>query len=357
MAKILMKGAEAIGEAAIKAGCISYFCYPITPQSEVAEYLSKRLPQEGGTFVQAESEVSASQMVYGAAGAGIRVMTTSSSPGISLMTEAISYMAGAELPAVLVNIMRGGPGLGGILPSQADYFQATKGGGHGDYRFLVLAPASVQEMVEHVIQAFPLAEKYHNPVLLVGDGLLAQMMEPVDFDTVDNVPKADVESWATTGCEDRPTNLVNSLFLDPYELEKFNWKLKEKYELMQKQEVRYEEYKIDSDCEMVVVAYGTTSRIVKTAVNALREEGLKIGVFRPITLFPFPQNELRELSAKTNIKGFGVIEMSNGQMLEDVKWATLERKPIEFFGRNGGVVPNPEETMDFLREFYNKIGG
>ncbi len=355
MSKILMKGAEAVGEAAIRAGCISYFCYPITPQSEVAEYLSKRLPEVGGTFVQAESEVAASQMVYGAAGAGVRIMTTSSSPGISLMTEGISYIAGAELPAVFVNIVRGGPGLGGILPSQADYFQATKGGGHGDYRFLAIAPASVQEMVEWVMRAFPLAEKYRNPVMVVGDGLLAQMMEPVDFGCVEPTPQIDVESWATTGCKDRPANLINSLFLDPLKLEEFNWKLKAKYEAMEA-EIAYEEYKMD-DCEMFVVAYGTTSRVVRTAINALREEGYKIGMFRPITIFPFPQKAMRAYGENPRVKSVAVVEMSNGQMLEDVKWAVLEKKPVEFFARNGGIVPNPHETMEFLRKSYEKHGG
>ncbi|MBU1241051.1 3-methyl-2-oxobutanoate dehydrogenase subunit VorB, partial [Myxococcota bacterium] len=352
MTKILMKGAEAIGEAAIRAGCISYFCYPITPQSEVAEYLSKRLPEVGGTFVQAESEVAASQMVYGAAGAGIRVMTTSSSPGISLMTEGISYIAGAKLPAVFVNIVRGGPGLGGILPSQADYFQATKGGGHGDYRFLALAPASVQEMVDLVIRAFPLSEKYRNPVMIVGDGLLAQMMEPVDFEAVENIPQIEVESWATTGCRERPANLVNSLFLDPLKLEQFNWELKAKYEKME-EEISFEEYKMD-DCEMFVVAYGTTSRVVRTAINTMREDGYKIGMFRPISIFPFPQMALRAHAENPRIKSLAVVEMSNGQMLEDVKWATLEKKPVEFFARNGGIVPNPQETMEFLIKSYEK---
>ncbi len=355
MAKILMKGSEAIGEAAIRAGCISYFCYPITPQSEVAEYLSRRLPEVGGSFVQAESEVAASQMVYGAAGAGVRVMTTSSSPGISLMTEGISYIAGAELPAVFVNIVRGEPGLGGILPSQADYFQATKGGGHGDYRFFSVAPANVQEMVEWVMRSFPIAEKYKNPVLLVGDGLLAQMMEPVDFDVVDVAPQIDVESWATTGCKDRPVNVANSLFLDPLELEKFNWRLKEKYVAME-EEMEFEEYKMD-DAELFVVAYGTTSRVVRTAINTLREEGYKMGMFRPITIFPFPQKRLRELAERPGLRSICVVEMSNGQMLEDVKWATLEKRPVEFFGRNGGIVPNPQETMEFLKKIYDRHGG
>ncbi|MDA3864500.1 MAG: 3-methyl-2-oxobutanoate dehydrogenase subunit VorB [Deltaproteobacteria bacterium] len=357
MAKILMKGSEAIGEAAIKAGCLSYFAYPITPQSEIAEYLAKRLPKIGGTFLQAESEIAASQMVFGAAGTGVRVMTTSSSPGISLMSEAMSYIAGAELPAVFVNIVRGGPGLGGILPSQGDYFQATKGAGHGNFRFLVLAPANVQEFVDYMIKAFPLAEKYRNPVMLVGDGLIAQMMEPVDFDNVASTPQGDVESWATTGCKDRETNLINSLFLDPLKLEKFNDKLADKYNRMRDEEVVYEEYAMDDDPDVVMVAYGTTSRVVKTAIDEFRKEDkLKVGLIRPITLFPFPMDVLRNLSAKSHVKAFGVVEMSIGQMLEDVKWATLERKPVEFFSRKGGIVPNPDETKDFIKNIFKKIG-
>jgi 2-oxoglutarate/2-oxoacid ferredoxin oxidoreductase subunit alpha len=357
MAKILMKGAEAIGEAAIRAGCLSYFCYPITPQSEIAEYLSKRLPEEGGVFIQAESEVAAANMVYGAGGAGVRVMTTSSSPGLSLMAEAMSYIAASEIPAVFVNVARGGPGLGGILPSQADYYQATKGAGHGDYKFLVIAPANVQEFVDSIITAFPLAEKYRNPVLLLGDGLLAQMMEPVDFDNVKSTPQIEVESWATTGAKGRKPNLINSLFLDPLKLEEFNTELKKKYETMEKNEVLYEEFKLDDDPDIVCVAYGTTSRVVKSAINALREEGIKVGLFRPITLFPFPKNQLLELAEKDSVKSFAVIEMSNGQMLTDVEWATRQQKPIGFFSRNGGIVPSPEEVINFLKDEIKKIGG
>lgn len=354
MAKLLMKGAEAIGEAAIRAGCTAYFAYPITPQSEVAEYLSKRLAEVGGTFVQAESEVAASQMVYGAAGAGVRVFTTSSSPGVSLMAETMSYMAGSELPAVFVNIMRAGPGLGGILPCQSDYNQATRGAGHGDYSFMVIAPSTVQELADWMIRAFPLAEKYRNPVMIVGDGLIAQMMEPVDFDAVKAEEMPDVEGWATTGAKNRPRNLINSLWLDPLKLEEFNHHLKEKYERMAREEVRYENYMMDDDPGLVCVAYGTTARIVKTAIDVLRAEGLKIGLIRPITLLPFPKDVLRAESEKPHVKGFAVVEMSNGQMLDDVKWATLERKPVSFFSRNGGIVPNPEETVEFLRKEYER---
>ncbi|MBU1245203.1 3-methyl-2-oxobutanoate dehydrogenase subunit VorB [Myxococcota bacterium] len=352
MPKILMKGAEAIGEAAIRAGCLSYFGYPITPQSEVGEYMSRRLPEVGGVFVQAESEVAASQMIYGAAGAGVRVMTTTSSPGYSLMAEAMSYIAASELPAVVVNIVRGGPGLGGILPSQGDYFQAVKGGGHGDYRCLVLAPATVQEFVECVMKAFPLAEKYLNPVLLIGDGMLAQMMEPVDFDAVKTAPQLDVEGWATTGCKDRPRNVVECLWLDPQLCEDFNFELIEKYKRMTAEDCYFEEYLLDDEPEMVVVAYGTTSRIVRTAIEELRKDGYKLGMLRPITLFPFPFERLRALSDAPHMKAVSVVEMSQGQMLEDVRWAIRDQYPVGFFCRMGGIVPSPEEVIDFLKKEF-----
>lgn len=352
MPKILMKGAEAIGEAAIRAGCLSYFAYPITPQSEVGEYMSRRLPEVGGVFVQAESEVAASQMVYGAAGAGVRVMTTTSSPGFSLMAEAMSYIAAAELPAVFVNIVRAGPGLGGILPAQGDYFQAVKGGGHGDYHCLVMAPGSVQEFVECVMKAFPLAEKYRNPVLLIGDGMLAQMMEPVDFDAVKPEPQLDVEGWATTGCKGRPRNVVECLWLDPAECEKFNFYLIEKYKRMAKEDCYWEEYLLDDDPEMVVVAYGTTSRVVRTAIEQMRNEGYKVGMLRPITLYPFPFDRLRAISDNPKTRGFSVVEMSAGQMLEDVRWAIRDRFPVGFYCRMGGLVPSPEDVVDFLKKEF-----
>jgi 2-oxoglutarate ferredoxin oxidoreductase subunit alpha len=285
MAKKLMKGCEAIGEAAIHAGCRLFFGYPITPQNEIPEYMSGRLPQVGGTFVQAESEVAASNMLYGAAGAGRRCITSSSSPGISLMAEGMSYMAGAELPVVIVNIMRGGPGLGGILPSQSDYFQATKGAGHGDYRVLVLAPSTVQEAADLTIEAFDLADKYRNPVMILGDGLIGQMMEPVEFKR--NVDPADLpsKSWATTGCRGRQPNIINSLYLKAEALEEHNWALQRKYQSMAA-EVRYETYNADGKMDVLVVAYGTVARIARTAVDSLRDKGLEVGIFRPVTLYP-----------------------------------------------------------------------
>ena len=352
MTKILMKGAEAIGEAAIRAGCLCYFGYPITPQNEVGEYMSKRLSEIGGAFVQAESEIAAIQMVYGAVGAGTRAMTTTSSPGFSLMGEAMSYIAASELPAVVVNIVRGGPGLGGILPSQGDYFQATKGGGHGDYRCLVLAPSTVQEFVECVIKAFPLAEKYLNPVLLIGDGMLAQMMEPVDFDVVKAEPQKDVEAWATTGAKNRARNVVECLWLDPAACEKFNIYLTEKYKRMAREDCYFEEYLLDDQPEMVVVAYGTTSRIVRTAIEEMRKEGYKLGMLRPITLYPLPFDQMRALSDTSYVKAFSVVEMSTGQLLEDVRWAIRDKYPVGFYGRQGGMVPSPEEVIEFLKKEF-----
>ena len=284
MGKILMKGNEAIGEAAIRAGCLNYFAYPITPQSEVAEYLSRRMPEVGGVFLQGESEVAVGYMLFGAAGCGERVFTTSSSPGISLMSEAISYISSAELPVVFVNIVRGGPGLGGILPSQADYFQATKGGGHGDYHLLVMAPASVQEAVEMVMAAFPLAEKYRNPVMILGDGLIGQMMEPVEFsDRLISKP-TNKDDWATNGMDTRKRNarnLVKSLFLDAVQLEEHNLALKAKYDRMKQEEVRYETYNIDSDFQALIVSYGTMSRVCKTAIDNMKTDGFEVAMIRP----------------------------------------------------------------------------
>jgi len=356
MPKILMKGAEAIGEAAIRAGCKCYFGYPITPQNEVGEYMSKRLMETGGEFIQAESEIAAIQMVYGAVGAGARAMTTTSSPGFSLMAEAMSYIAAAELPAVVVNIVRGGPGLGGILPSQGDYFQAVKGGGHGDYRCLVLAPATVQEFVECVMKAFPLAEKYLNPVLLIGDGMLAQMMEPVDFDAVKTEQQKDVEGWATTGAKNRKRNVVECLWLDPAKCEEFNQYLHEKYQRMAREDCYYEEYMLDDQPEMVVVAYGTTSRIVRTAIEQMRKEGYRLGMLRPITLYPLPFDQLRALSDTPYVKAFSVVEMSTGQLLEDVRWAIRDKYPVGFYGRQGGMVHNPEDVIDFLKKEFETRG-
>jgi 2-oxoglutarate ferredoxin oxidoreductase subunit alpha len=353
MAKMLMKGAEAIGEAAVRAGAEAYFAYPITPQTEVAEYLARRMPEAGGVFLQAESEVAASQMIFGAAAAGARVFSSSSSPGISLMAEAISYLAGAQLPAVLINIMRGGPGLGGILPSQADYFQATKGGGHGDYRCLVLAPATIQETVDLTFEAFRLADKYRNPVMLVGDGLIGQMMEPVDFGGREAPPRGDVSTWATTGCKGRKPHIVHSLFLDPLKLEVNNHELQAKYDQMKREEIRFETYLVDDEPELLIVAYGTTARIARTVVDDLRAAGKKVGMFRPISLYPFPEDELRALAAKPGVRQLLVVEMSMGQMLEDVERVTRAAKPISFFGRCGGIVPSPEEVLDAASKLLN----
>ena len=292
MAKVLMKGNEAIAEAAIQAGCRYFFGYPITPQNEIPAYMAKRLPKIGGTFIQAESEVSAINMVYGAAGAGARAMTSSSSPGISLKQEGISYIAGAELPCMIVNIVRGGPGLGSIQPAQSDYFQATKGGGHGDYHMVVLAPATLQEAVELVMEGFDIADQYRNPVMLLGDGMLGQMMEPVEFSTYEgrNLPP---KIWATTGYDgSRERNIINSLYIDPKELEEHVQRIYKKYEEIKKNEVKVESYNCE-DAQIIVAAYGTTSRIVKKVIQLGKEEGIDIGLIRPITLWPFPYDEFR----------------------------------------------------------------
>jgi 2-oxoglutarate ferredoxin oxidoreductase subunit alpha len=345
MTKKLMKGSEAIGEAAVQAGCKLFFGYPITPQNEIPEYMSMRLPQVGGTFVQAESEVAASNMIYGAAGAGERVMTSSSSPGVSLMAEAVSYLAGAELPAVIVNIVRAGPGLGGILPSQGDYFQATKALGHGDFRVLVLAPWSIQEAADLVQDAFDLADYYRNPVMILGDGLIGQMMEPVEFsDGRDPIKALDPKSWATTGCDgSRPTNVVNSLFLDPEELERHNLRLKAKYDAMTEVEVRYESVGLDTDYDVLIVAYGTVARVCSTAMEELEVEGISTALIRPITLFPFPFEAVREAAMRAS--SVLVVELSTGQMLEDVHLALARSRPIHFHNRLGGMLVSPDEVV------------
>jgi len=351
MAKKLMKGNEAIGEAAVCAGVKHYFAYPITPQSEVAEYLCWRLPEVGGVFVQAESEVAVGNMLFGAASTGKRVFTTSSSPGISLMQEAISYMAGAHLPAVLVNIIRGGPGLGGILPAQSDYFQATRGGGHGDYRTIVLAPASVQEAVDLMILAFDLADKYRTPVMLIGDGMIGQMMESVEFPEERREPNNPDESdWALNGAKNREPRIIKSLFLDPQELEDNCLKLEAKYKEIKEKEVRHELYNVSDKNRILIIGYGTMSRICQTAIDELEEEGISVGLFRPVSLFPFPEKELHKEVAKKNIKTVLTIEMSTGQMVEDVKLSVLGIKPVEFFGRTGGIVPSPDEVKEKVRE-------
>ena len=358
MTKRLMKGAEAIGEAAVRAGAVAYFCYPITPQTEVAEYLARRMPETGGVFLQAESEVAAVNMIFGAAGAGARVFTSSSSPGISLMAEGMSYLAGAELPAVLINILRAGPGLGGILPAQGDYFQATKGGGHGDYRYLVLAPSTIQETVDLTFEAFRLTEKYRNPVMIVGDGLIGQMMEPVDFEGREAPPPVDTSEWATTGCEGRAPHIVKSLFLDPLKLEEHNHKLHAKFEAMRRDEPRFERYYADEGDapEVLMVAYGTTARVVRTAIDILREEGIKAGLFRPITLFPFPEAELESLGDQAAVRHILTVEMSMGQMSEDVARITRRQKPLHFFGRVGGIIPTPAEVVAKTHEILASEG-
>jgi len=348
--KTLMKGNEAIAEAAIRAGCRYFFGYPITPQSELPAYLARKFPEVGGTFLQAESEVAASNMVYGASGAGARVLTSSSSPGISLKAEGISYIAGAELPAVIINIMRGGPGLGSIQPSQADYFQATKGMAHGDFYLTVLAPSSVQEAVDLTMDAFDIADKYRNPVLIVGDGIIGQMMEPVEFEDPidpDDLPK---KEWATDGAKGRERNVINSLALDPHDLEDHNLKLKAKYDRMKEEEVRYEELYTE-DADTIIVAYGTTARIATSAIEMARKDGYKVGLIRPITLFPFPVDIINETADR--VDNFLTVEMSLGQMVEDVKLAVSGKKPVHFYGRTGGVVPSPEEIVEEIE----KIGG
>ncbi len=343
-----MKGNEAFAEAAIQAGCKYFFGYPITPQNEIPEYMSKRLPEVGGVYLQAESELAAINMIFGAAGAGVKVMTTSSSPGISLMQEGISYIAGAELPCVIINVMRGGPGLGGILPAQSDYFQATKGGGHGDYKLLVLAPSTLQESVEVIMEAFDLALIYRNPVMILVDGFLGQMMEAVEFKKPSsNRDIPDVSEWAVGYMQKRGKRaLIKSLHLDPKELEEHNLKLKSKYDLMKEREIRYEEYMLD-DADFMIVSYGTTARISKTAIRALREEGIKVGLFRPISLFPFPYKKLAERSSQ--VKSILVVEMSLGQMVEDVELAVKGKCPVAFYGRTGGMVPSVDEIIEKVK--------
>ena len=357
MGRILMKGNEAIGEAAIRAGCLNYFAYPITPQSEVAEYLSRRMPEVGGVFLQGESEIAVGYMIFGAAACGARVFTTSSSPGISLMSEALSYISSAQCPAVFVNIMRGGPGLGGILPSQADYFQATKGGGHGDYRLLVMAPAGVQEAVEMVMMAFPLAEKYRNPVMILGDGLIGQMMEPVEFPDELKSEPSNKDDWATNGMDTRKSsqrNLVKTLFLNAEELEAHNRILKAKYDRMKREEIRYEPYNLDGDYKVLIVSYGTMSRVCRTAIDILKSQGFEVGMVRPQTLFPFPEKAIEAAARRDSCLVVVSIEMSMGQMVEDVERSVHGRRPVEWFGKAGGDVPTPEEIMDVVKSLVNK---
>ena len=351
MAKILMKGNEAFGRAAIQAGCHYFFGYPITPQSELPEYLSRELPKVGGAFVQAESEVAAINMVYGAGGCGTRVMTSSSSPGVALKQEGITYCAGAEVPCVVLNVMRGGPGLGTIQPSQSDYYMATKGGGNGDYRTPVFAPASVQEAVDMIIEAFDVADLYRTPVMVLADGMIGQMMEPVDFDKERKTREIPQKTWATTGTKgQRKPNVINSLYLQSEELEQHNLKLEKKYKAIEENEVQYEMYHTE-DAELVFVAYGTVSRIVKTTVDQLREEGYKVGLIRPKTLWPFPKEAFKQIP---NAKNLLVVEMSLGQMIDDVKLASECKLPVDFYGRSGGMIPSPAAIGQKAKEI---IGG
>ncbi len=347
--KRLMSGNAALGEAAVLSGCTHYFGYPITPQNEITEYLARRMPSAGGVFIQSESEIGAINMVLGAAAAGARAMTSSSGPGISLKQEGISYLVADELPAVIVNMVRGGPGMGSIAGAQSDYFQATRGGGHGDYRTIVLAPATVQELTTIVPLAFSLADKYRNPVIILSDGVLGQMMEPVDFD--DLVPPPDYEkSWALTGARGRPAQDIHSLIFDTKLHEEHNWKLQRKFRLIEQNEVRYETYLAD-DAEMVVVAYGTGARIAKGAIKHLREEGKKVGMIRPVALWPFPAQAIRDLAK--SVRDFFVFEMSAGQMVEDVRLALEGRGRVHFYGRPGGVAPMPVELYRIIsRHFY-----
>lgn len=350
--KVLMKGNEAIAEAAILAGCHHYFGYPITPQTEVAAYMAKRMPKIGGTFLQAESEVAAINMVIGVAATGKRVMTSSSSPGVSLKSEGISYLAGCDLPALVVNVQRGGPGLGGIQPSQSDYFQSTKGGGHGDYHNIVLAPASVQEMASLTVKGFELADKYRMVAMILADGTMGQMMEPVSLDIgeVEAVEKP----WAVTGTKcQREHNIVNSLYLKPEELEKKNFERYEKYKQIEENEAMFEEYLMD-DAEICVVAFGITARVAKNAINEARSKGIKVGMIRPITLWPFPKKPLKK--AAEQCKAFISVEMNMGQMIEDIELAIRCKKPVYLCNRVGGMIPSPEEVLAKIEE-TDKNGG
>lgn len=344
--KVLMKGNEAIAEAAIRAGCMHYFGYPITPQTELAAYMAKRMPKIGGTFLQAESEIAAINMVYGVSASGKRVMTSSSSPGVSLKQEGISYIAGSDLPALIVNVQRGGPGLGGIQPSQSDYFQATKGGGHGDYHLIVLTPASVQEMADLTSLAFDLSDKYRVPAMLLADGTMGQMMEPVILPEP-HEPHID-KPWAVTGTQmKRKHNIVNSLYLVPEELERTNIERFERYRQIEENEARCESF-MTEDAEIVVVAFGIAARVSKNAVKAARKEGIKAGLIRPITVWPFPKKPISELAEK--VKGFISVELSMGQMIEDIMLAENCKRPVELCFRAGGMIPSPEQVLESIRK-------
>ncbi len=349
--KVLMKGNEALAEAALRAGCRFFFGYPITPQTELAAYMSKRMPKVGGTFLQAESEIAAINMVYGASAAGARVMTSSSSPGISLKGEGISYMAGADLPGVIINVQRGGPGLGGIQPSQADYWQATRALGHGDFRVVVYAPSTVQEMADLAFTAFDVADQYRTPVMILADGMLGQMMEPV---VMPEPRDEQVEKpWATTGHKHkRPHNVVNSLYLTADELERLNVERYERYAVIERDEQRAETFLVD-DADVVVVAFGASARVARSAVVEARAKGVKAGLIRPITLWPFPVDALE--AAVPTAKAFLTVEMNMGQMVDDVRLAVNGRRPVEFFGRTGGVIPTPVEVLAQIEDLNERM--
>ena len=353
MVKVLMNGNSAIGEAAIRAGCQCYFGYPITPQNELTEYMATHLSRRKGcSFIQAESEISAINMVFGASLAGARAMTSSSSPGISLKQEGISYLAACELPAVIVNMSRGGPGLGSISASQSDYFQATRGGGHGDYRTIVLAPASVQELADLTHKAFDLADKYKTPVIVLGDGMLGQMIEPVEFQykAPEELP---IRSGALRGAKGRPSKIVKTFTSNPATLEELNWSLFRRYQLIKQKETAFETFLVD-DARLIVVAFGIAARIAKGAIKSARAEGLKVGLLRPITLWPFPSEKVKELAK--SIKHFLVLELNMGQMVEDVQLALEGGAEVSFYGRTGGVIPTPNEVLRVLSRFYHQKG-
>lgn len=350
--KVLMKGNEALAEAAIMAGCRHYFGYPITPQTEIAAYMAKRMPKIGGVFLQAESEIAAINMVIGGASTGKRVMTSSSSPGISLKSEGLSYLAGCDLPALVVNVQRGGPGLGGIQPSQSDYFHATRGAGHGDFHMIVIAPSSVQEMVNLTFKGFDLAEKYRMTCMILSDGTMGQMMEPVTLD-MGEIQEYD-KSWALTGTKgERKPRIVNSLFLKPDELEKFNFARYERYKKIEETESMYEEYRME-DAEICIVAFGVASRVSKNAIDKAREQGIKVGMIRPVTLWPFPKKRFEEAADK--VRAFVSVELSMGQMIEDIELATRCRRPVLLCNRVGGMIPTVENVLEKIAE-ADKIGG
>jgi 2-oxoglutarate ferredoxin oxidoreductase subunit alpha len=354
LTKELLKGNVAFAEAAIRAGCEAYFGYPITPQTEALEHMSARMPELGRVFLQAESEVAAINMVYGAASAGVRVMSSSSSPGVSLMMEGLSYIAGSEVPVVLVDIMRGGPGLGNIAPSQGDYFQMVKGGGHGDYRQIVLAPATIQELIDLTVEAFDIAERYRCIVVVLADGSLGQMMEPAELPPMQEVRKReDRPAWALTGAKDRDPNVISSIYINPAEEEVFNQKLVDKQKVIEANEIRFEPSDLE-DAEIAIIAFGTAGRIAQSAIRQAQEEGMKVGLLRPISLYPFPSKAIKDIAAK--VKRVLVVEMNAGQMVEDVRLAIEGAVPVDFFGRMGGMVPLPDEVYDQIRKTYAKIG-